>query len=211
MAGRSRNGRAPGKLAQAGGGGDPGRRAAVLEAAAKVFGTRGFSNATVRQIGDEAGILSGSLYYHFESKDAMLEEILVVALDELILRYGSVARSVDDPVECLRSLIVAAVEWILRNPHPSTILQNDFGYIRQSEKLSWVNDKYLEVRQIWLDVFRRGVECGSLNSEVDVELAYLTIYGSLLSTIRWHDEVSRYSRTELAHRQADLFLAGLVA
>jgi AcrR family transcriptional regulator len=164
----------------------------------------------VRQIGDEAGLLSGSLYYHFESKDAMLEEILGVALADLILRYGSVADTVPGPIDCLRSLIVTAVEWILRNPHSSTILQNDFTYIRQAANLGWVNDKYLEVRQIWLSVLRRGFEAGALSADLDIELVYLTIYGSLLSTIRWHEDVRHSSTRELAIKQADIFLFGLV-
>lgn len=211
MPAKRRNGPAPGKVVLQAGNGELSRRTAILDAAAKVFSMNGFSNATVRQIGDEAGMLSGSLYYHFESKDAMLEEILVRALDDLTARYGSVAERVADPIECLRSLIVAAVEWIVRNPDPSTILQNDFTYIRQSEKLAWVNDKYLEVRRIWLGVLQRGVDRGVLKPDLDLELAYLTIYGSLLSTIRWYDEMSRYTLAGLASRQADMFLAGLAA
>jgi AcrR family transcriptional regulator len=208
---KRRNGPAPGKVVLQAGNGELSRRVTILDAAAKVFSANGFSNATVRQIGDEAGMLSGSLYYHFESKDSMLEEILVRALDDLTHRYGSVAERIDDPIECLRSLVVEAVESIVRNPHSSTILQNDFAYIRQSEKLAWVNDKYLEVRQIWLEVLQRGVDRGVLKSDIDVELAYLTLYGALLSTIRWYDEMSRYSLTDLASRQADMFLAGLAA
>ena len=52
------------------------RRDEILAVAARVFAEKGIMNATVRDIGQEAGILSGSLYHHFESKDQMIEEVL---------------------------------------------------------------------------------------------------------------------------------------
>ncbi len=44
----------------------------IVAAAAKVFRTKGYHAATVRDIADEVGILKGSLYHHFESKEALL-------------------------------------------------------------------------------------------------------------------------------------------
>ena len=44
------------------------RREELLAIAASLFAERGFKNTTVRDIADAAGILSGSLYHHFDSK-----------------------------------------------------------------------------------------------------------------------------------------------
>ena len=44
----------------------------IVSAAAKVFRTKGYHAATVRDIAEEVGILKGSLYHHFESKEALL-------------------------------------------------------------------------------------------------------------------------------------------
>ena len=52
------------------------RRQAILACAAELFATRGVAATTVRQIADEVGILSGSLYHHFESKEAIVDEII---------------------------------------------------------------------------------------------------------------------------------------
>ena len=42
----------------------------------RLFAEKGFKNTTVRDIADAAGILSGSLYHHFDSKEAMVDELL---------------------------------------------------------------------------------------------------------------------------------------
>ena len=59
---------------RAGSGGD--RRQAILGIATRYFATHGFEATTVRQIADDANILSGSLYHHFETKDDILDEII---------------------------------------------------------------------------------------------------------------------------------------
>src|SRR5262249_57938903 len=45
------------------------RREEILAIAAKIFADKGYASTTVREIADAAGILSGSLYHHFDSKE----------------------------------------------------------------------------------------------------------------------------------------------
>lgn len=49
------------------------RRDELLELAAAMFAERGLRATTVRDIADSAGILSGSLYHHFSSKEEMVD------------------------------------------------------------------------------------------------------------------------------------------
>ena len=59
------------------------RRGELLAIAAQLFAERGLRETTVRDIADAAGILSGSLYHHFDSKESMVDEILRGFLDDL--------------------------------------------------------------------------------------------------------------------------------
>lgn len=68
----------------------PERRRELLDTAAEVFAEQGYNATTVRKIADQAGMLAGSLYYHFDSKESMLEEILRTFLDELWDGYDTV-------------------------------------------------------------------------------------------------------------------------
>ena len=63
------------------------RREELLELAATMFAQRGLRATTVRDIADAAGILSGSLYHHFASKEEMVDEVLRTFLDWLFERY----------------------------------------------------------------------------------------------------------------------------
>ncbi|MGP8122167.1 MAG: TetR/AcrR family transcriptional regulator, partial [Xanthobacteraceae bacterium] len=51
-------------------------RDSILEAAAKLFRRQGYSATTLRQIASTAEIKAGSIYYYFDSKEAILDEVL---------------------------------------------------------------------------------------------------------------------------------------
>src|SRR5690606_21730945 len=52
------------------------RKEMILAAAAELVAERGFARTTVRDIGKRIGMLSGSLYHYFESKEAIADELL---------------------------------------------------------------------------------------------------------------------------------------
>ncbi|MBD0424076.1 TetR/AcrR family transcriptional regulator, partial [Streptomyces sp. TRM S81-3] len=83
----------------------PERRAELLATAAEVFATQGYKATTVRKIADAAGMLAGSLYYHFDSKESMLDEILSTFLDELWARYDAVLAAGLGPRETIEALV----------------------------------------------------------------------------------------------------------
>jgi AcrR family transcriptional regulator len=58
-------------------------RAAILAAAARLFAERGFSDVSLREIAAAAGMQAGSVYYHFSSKDALLDAVLDTGVDRM--------------------------------------------------------------------------------------------------------------------------------
>src|SRR5689334_24527842 len=86
------------------------RREELLGIAAGLFASKGFRNTTVRDIADAAGILSGSLYHHFDSKESMVDEILRTFQDELFGRYDEILASDDDPRAKLEQAVRVSFE-----------------------------------------------------------------------------------------------------
>src|SRR5512139_183064 len=88
------------------------RREELLAIAARLFAERGFKNTTVRDIADAAGILSGSLYHHFDSKEAMVDELLDTFQTELWKQYDAIEASDLTPREKLEAVVRASFEAI---------------------------------------------------------------------------------------------------
>ncbi len=136
------------------------RREVILAQAGKLFARKGVSATTVREIGEAAGILSGSLYHHFESKEAMVDEILAEYLEDLQHSYSQVLRQHDDPKECLAGLIAASFHAIEAHRDACEIYQNDFNYLSGLPRFSYLKKRAAELQKAWVEVILAGVEAG---------------------------------------------------
>jgi AcrR family transcriptional regulator len=96
------------------------RRDEILEFAAGVIAERGIKDATVRDIGEAAGILSGSLYYHFDSKEQIVLELLKPSTDENYARAVAICAEYRGAA-ALAELIRNAVRSTAENPVRSVI------------------------------------------------------------------------------------------
>lgn len=63
----------------------------ILDEAATLFLQRGYTGTSLRDIAAAAGMKAGSVYYHFSSKDQILEEVLRQGMDAVNAAFDSVA------------------------------------------------------------------------------------------------------------------------
>ncbi len=68
------------------------RRGALVKLAAGLFAKKGYQATTVREIADEAGILSGSFYHHFDSKESIVDEAHSSFLEDLPSNYRAIVK-----------------------------------------------------------------------------------------------------------------------
>jgi TetR/AcrR family transcriptional regulator, cholesterol catabolism regulator len=91
---------------------DEGPRGRLLRAAAHLFLTRGYADTTVREIARAVGILSGSIFHHFDSKEAILEAVMTDVSARNAERMRSAAAAEKAPRGKVRALIRCELESI---------------------------------------------------------------------------------------------------
>lgn len=148
------------------------RRTLILACAAELFATRGVAAATVRDIGDAAGDLSGSLYHYFPSKDAIVGEVLSQFMVGVQRRFAEVARRSPTPEQTVRGLVHATLAVIEAHPHPTAMYQNDRQYLRDRGLLQPVHSASRAVREYWLVALRAGIADGSFRDDMPPEVVY---------------------------------------
>ncbi|GAA0972477.1 TetR/AcrR family transcriptional regulator [Acrocarpospora macrocephala] len=182
------------------------RKESVLLAAAKVFAEKGFSSATVRDVADEAGMLSGSLYYYFDSKEAIVEQVLLDYLDTVIREYRAAVADAAGPAEALRELMARALLSVARNRYQVLILQNDWHYVQDFPSISRGQN---EIAQIWMDVIDAGMAGGVFRKEFSARMVYRTVMGAVQAIIRWFDPDGPITIDEIIHIETELLLNGV--
>ena len=74
------------------------RREEILDAAEKLFAAKGFDNTSTGDILDAVGIARGTLYYHFKSKEDILDGVIQRITDRLMQDAGEIVRKKELPV-----------------------------------------------------------------------------------------------------------------
>nr|WP_255419352.1 TetR/AcrR family transcriptional regulator [Geodermatophilus sp. LHW52908] len=184
------------------------RRAAILARSAELFATRGVAATTVRHIGEAAGMLSGSLYHHFPSKDAIVAEVLAVFMADIQRRFAEVARRAGTPEETLRRLVHETLAVIEEHPHPTAMYQNDRQYLCDRGLLEPVDSASRAVRSHWMKALEAGIADGTFRGDVPPEVSYRALRDTLWATMHWPNRAN-FSTEEFADLLVDLFLHGL--
>jgi TetR/AcrR family transcriptional regulator, cholesterol catabolism regulator len=195
------------RSAEANGGSE--RRAELLALAAGMFAERGFVPTTVRDIADAAGILSGSLYHHFDSKESMVDEILRGFLDELFDRYREIIAGDLDPRSTLRAIVVASFESIDRRHAEVAIYQNEAKYLAGFERFSYLADRNAEFRKLWIGLLEHGVRAGAFRPDLDVELVYRFIRDTVWVAVRWYQPGGALSASAVADQYLGILFDGI--
>lgn len=74
------------------------RKNEILDVAERLFGTKGFDNTSTNDILNEIGIARGTLYYHFKSKEDILDAMIERMSRQLIKKAADIFNQKDIPV-----------------------------------------------------------------------------------------------------------------
>jgi AcrR family transcriptional regulator len=180
------------------------RRAELLAVCAKLFREKGFDGTTIRDISAAAGMHSGSPFYHFKTKQAMLVAVMEEGLAEGLRRSQQVFGLKLPPEERFKRLVRA---------HLGTILEdgNDFIPVLLYEirsltpanrrRIIALKDGYDALWQKMIDELEgAGLLAG------DRHVARLFLLGALNWTAQWYRPGGRLSLDKVAEQAAAVFL-----
>lgn len=182
------------------------RRSELLRIAGNLFAQRGFKNTTVRDIADAAGILSGSLYHHFDSKESIVDELLSSFQNELFASYDAILGSGDDARSKIHAIVRASFDAIDQHHDEVAIFQNDAAYLQEFERFAYLGEHNRRFRAMWVDLLADGISSGALRQDLDAELVYRFIRDTVWVAVRWY----RPGGTMTAQDVADQYLAILL-
>jgi AcrR family transcriptional regulator len=185
------------------------RRDDLLELAARLFAERGFRATTVRDIADAAGILSGSLYHHFDSKESMVDEILTRFQDELFGRYEEIVARGKGPRETLEAVVTASFEAIDAHHAEVAIYQNEAKYLSEFERFGYLRERNRQFRKLWAGILEDGVRAGVFRADLDVELVYRFIRDTVWVAVHWYRPGGSRSARAIAEQYLGILLDGI--
>ena len=185
------------------------RRDELLDLAATMFADRGLRATTERDIADSAGILSGSLYHHFKSKEQMVEEVLKDFLDWLFGRYREILDAEPDSLGRVKGLFMASFEAIEHRHAQVVIYQDEAKRLSSLPQFGFVDERNVEQRQMWVDILKQGVADGHFRPELDVDLVYRFIRDTTWVSVHWYQPGGPLTAQQVGEQYLAIVLGGI--
>ena len=196
---------------------DGNRRQELIRAAAKLFRAQGFAATSTRDIAAAVGMHSGSPFYHFKSKGALLCEVMEQGMHSALQRQAATlqalqvrapAHAVPPPEAALRALIRTHFDILLD-------LDSDFIPVMLYEWRSLTPKQRAAIAQLqhdyeaaWLPLLQALKQAGRLHA--DVHLARLLLLGALNWSVQWYDPKQGASLNQLTEAAMGLFVGKLL-
>lgn len=187
------------------------RREVILTTAARLFANKGIKPTTIRIIAEAVDITSGSLYHHFDSKDAIVHEVLCRYLDTLSKRLSETLETDTDSPERLHNLVFTSLQVSERDPDAATIYQNELHYLSESSRFDPIHATVGDIQQTWLRVIEDGVRDGSFRADLDAKLFHSLIRDAVWFSVRYHHSTDSHTPETLADEVTAIFLHGFAA
>ncbi len=185
------------------------RRDELLDLAAAMFAQRGLRATTVRDIADAAGILSGSLYHHFASKEEMVDEVLRSFLDWLFDRYQHIIDTEPNPLARLEGLFMASFDAIEHHHAEVVIYQDEAKRLAGQPRFGYIGELNVRQRTMWVDVLTEGIAAGYFRPGIDVDLVYRFIRDTTWVSVRWYQPGGPLTAAQVGRQYLAIVLGGI--
>ena len=186
-------------------------RRRILDAAAKVFREQGYANARLADIAELAGMQAGSLYYHFDSREELVAEILRLGIETSWQQVRDALAALPPDATALDRLATAI------RAHTLSVLEISDYASAQARIVGQVPPDVLKGHvadqrrygAYWNTLIANAVEAGVLRPDVDLFVARMLVLGALNWTAEWYRPMSGRSAESIADDAVALFLDGL--
>ena len=187
-------------------------RQRILDAAARTFRDKGFAGTTLNDIAVAAQLRAGSIYYHFDSKERLLEEVLDIGIARV---SAAVKRSIaalppdTSPTDRIRTGIEAHLRSLLYHGEYTSASFRIFGQAPRDVQ-SRVLSRRRAYADCWRDLLRQARAAGEVRAERDLGLARMLLFGALNWSVEWYDP-GKGSLDDFVREAAETFLHGILA
>jgi TetR/AcrR family transcriptional regulator, cholesterol catabolism regulator len=172
----------------------------LFDAAATLFGEKGYAATSTREIASATGIQQASLYYHIASKEDLLYQLCVASLEQLRSEVEASIGQVTDPLGRIRTLIRA---------HLNTLLTYQVRHVTMLTELRALSDGHhqhvLSLRKRYAHLVRTVLADAQTAGVVRADIPAQYLYLALLNVLNWAVLWFRRGQELSADRLATLF------
>jgi AcrR family transcriptional regulator len=185
-------------------------RRRILDAAALVFQRKGYASVTLKDIAALAELQAGSLYYHFDTKEQLVEAVLEAGVEGAIAGTREAVEALGpgaDPLARLRVAIAAHLRVVLTEGAYASANIRMLSQVPGS-----IRERHLKRQRaygaFWRALFDQAAAAGAIRPDLDLSVVRMLALGALNWSVEWY-RAGRRTPSEIAAHAATMILDGI--
>ncbi len=182
----------------------------ICRIAARVFYEKGYGGASMQDIAKAVGLTKAGLYYHVESKDRLLFEIVNYGMDILDENVLQKLKAIEDPREKLRQTIIGHIDLIVRaRDLEITVILHENRSLKGTlrKKINARKKAYIRFLE---DLIAQVQQQAGGKPLISPRLATFALLGIVNWLYQWYRPEGPIKQHEIAQAYADCFFRGLL-
>lgn len=181
----------------------------VLKKAATEFRKRGFDKTTVKQVAEACEMLPGSLHYRYQTKDALLLDLMHLAMEKVTDAVLEAGLTHSQPEKQIRACINAHLSVLLTDSDMVYVLLFEWRSLEGDAAREMINlrDRY---EKLWAAMLKLLAENNYIRKDIDLDLLRLIGLGAINWVAVWYHPDGKYSAEDIGDFIWMLIMRGVI-
>lgn len=184
-------------------------REEILHAAARLFAEQGYDRTTTGEIAEAVGLTQPAIFYHFDSKEQLFQELANMTVDEPLAELEAIRASDASPAAKLYRQIVFHVVHDLTAPFPMAAIVDDALRLPGERGLAELLDKSARYANGVRQLIRDGISSGQFR-DVNEFTSAMAVLGMANWALRWYRPSETLGPEDLGRDFAEFSLTALL-
>ena len=183
------------------------KRHAILKTAAKFFAKNGYDRSSMSQLAIECGVSKALIYHYYDSKEALLYDIIYTHLNDLVDAVNA-AKPSDDPEQHLRNLVHAILTQY-RDADAEHKLQLDATNALPKSNQDTLADLQRQLVVTLSNAIKEASPASFDDKPENLRPVTMSLFGMLNWFYLWYRRGKGITRQDYADLATDLLLGGI--
>ncbi|QXP77748.1 MULTISPECIES: TetR/AcrR family transcriptional regulator [Winogradskyella] len=183
------------------------RQQEIIRVAAKLFKEKGYSAVTMRDLATAMDIKAASLYNHINSKQDILESIIISIAEQFTEGMSSVRESNATCIEKLKEIIALHVEVSSTNIYGMAALNHDWMHLEA--RLNYYKKLRSDYENDFRNILIEGIKAGEI-SDIKPDVMMFSILTTLRSLYLWIPKKEAIHLNELTNDLNEILIKGVI-
>lgn len=185
------------------------KKTSILEAAIKLFSTKGFDASSVRDIAESAGVNLAMISYYFGSKEKLLESLFLEKMEASKIKIEAIVKDETlSPFEKVEKILAEYVAKVVANQSFYKIMLYEQVLKQNPVIIKLIKELKLNYATLTSELIKEGQDTGVFKKDLDVVLALNTMTGTVTQSVinqEYYFEFNNYKSLTVKERNDLLF------